>query len=474
MSTVITPPLTSFIVPYPDFASRLANAIVYANSSEYPAASSLKIEQRYDSDNNTFVPSVSTILIYPQMTLLTKSIENTNASSLGDTASIDAFSRLRVSTIEALEDSKQIFDNLPFVFDTFLSGATTSTWVSGDACTILATASAGDFGIRQTFEHFNYSPGKSQLIFCSGVFSSQTNIIKRVGYFTSGVIAPFNDLEGYYFENNSGTLSFNIANPNGTASSQNITRTNWNVDKLDGTGPSGITLDISKTQIIVIDFEWLGVGRVRMGFVIDGKIYYCHYFNNANNLSNVYLRMPNLPIRYEIRQTGPGSGSLTHICASVNSENSGLGIGSPLAISTGYAATTFTKNQNNVLFAVKPTLKGSNISIDALNILTDSNINIRYEVVINPTFSSPLSFSPILSGALLSASGNGSITSSGGYPIYVGYTNQTGSSLVTVPADVLRFGFKIDGTADTLAINVYTFGANNAIIYGSLNLRLLQ
>jgi len=467
-------PTATQVVYYASADARLANAIVYANSSEYPAVSTVKIDQRYDSDNNTFTTPTSTTYVYPQMMLLTKDINVSNATSFGDTGSIDAFGRLRVSTIEALEDSKQIFDSLPRVFDTFLSGATASSWVSGDSCTILTTASAGDFGIRQTFEHFNYSPGKSQLIFCTGVFSSQTNIIKRVGYFTSGVVSPFSNIEGYYFENNSGTLSFNIANPNGSTPSQNITRANWNVDKLDGTGPSGVILDISKTQIIVIDFEWLGVGRVRMGFVIDGKIYYCHYFNNANNNTNVYLRMPNLPIRYEIRQTGPGSGSLTQICASVNSENSGLGIGSPLVVSTGFAATTFTKNQNNVLFAVKPTFKGSNLSIDSLNILTDSNINIRYEVTINPTFSSPLTFSSLTSAAILTASGDGSITSTGGYVIYAGYTNQTGASLVKIPADVLRFGFKIDGTADTLAVNVYPFGANNAIIYGALNLRLLQ
>ena len=472
MSDVITPPLTSFVVPYPDFASRLANAIVYADSSEYPAASSLKIEQRYDSDNNTSVPSVSTILVYPQMTLLTKSINTTNATSFGDTASIDAFGRLRVSSLEALLDSKHTLDNLPLVYDQVLGGTTSSNWVSGDSCVVLTTSAANDYGIRQSFQSFNYQPGKSQLVLCTGVFSTETNITKRVGLFRSNTVAPYSTLEGFYFENASGVLSLNIANPSGTVSSQTAFRYNWNVDKLDGTGPSGYNLDLTKTQIFILDFEWLGVGRVRMGFVIDGKIIYCHYFNNANNKVNTYLRSPNLPIRYEIRQSGAGVGRLTHICSTVNSENSAATLGQLASVTTGTNSTTFTKNQNGVLIATRLNTNypaGASIGIDGISVLTDSNVNVKYEIVINPTFSGALTYTNLSSTPLQYALGNGSVTASGGYVLYSGFVNQKVDTPIVIPTEKLRYGVKIDGTPDILAINVYIFGSNNQVIYGAIN-----
>ena len=72
--------------------------------------------------------------------------------------------------------------------------------------------------------------------------------------------------------------------------------------------------------------QWLGVGRVRVGFNINGVIYYAHYFNNANNLGSVYMSTPNLPVRYEVSSTG-GSVTLDQICCTVQSEggNSQMG-----------------------------------------------------------------------------------------------------------------------------------------------------
>lgn len=466
-------PVATEVVYYPSADARLANAIVYANSSEYPAISSLRIDSRYNSDNNTFTEPTSTTYIYPQMMLLTKDVNVSNTTSFGDTASIDAFGRLRVSSLEALLDSKHTLDNLPLVYDQVLGGTTSSNWVSGDSCVVLTTSAANDYGIRQSFESFNYQPGKSQLVLCTGVYSTETNITKRVGLYRSTTVAPYSALEGFYFENASGVLSFNIANPNGSVGSQAVTRTNWNVDKLDGTGPSGYTLDLSKTQIFILDFEWLGVGRVRMGFVIDGKIIYCHYFNNANNKTSTYLRSPNLPIRYEIRQTGAGVGRLTHICSTVNTENSETQLGQLASITTGSNSTTFTKNQNGTLLATKLNTNypaGASIGIDGVSILTDSNVNVKYEIVLNPIFSSALTYTNLSSTPLQYALGNGTITASGGYVLHTGFINQKVDAPITIPSKQLRYGQKIDGTPDVVAINVYIFGANNQIVYGAMNL----
>lgn len=469
-------PTATQVVYYPSADARLANAIVYANSSEYPAISSLRIDSRYNSDNNTFTEPTSTTYIYPQMMLLTKDVNVSNTTSFGDTASVDAFGRLRVSLPRTLKDSKQTFDNLPFTYNTIVSGTATTQWLSADSCSLLSTAASGDYVIRQSYQSFNYSPGKSQLVFCTGVLSTQTNIIKRIGLYQSTITAPYSALEGFYFENNAGTLSFNIGNPAGTVSTQTAVQSNWNIDRLDGTGPSGITLDMSKVQIFVLDFEWLGAGRVRMGFVINGAIIYCHNFNNANTITSTYLRMPNLPLRVEIRQTGAGSGSMRQICSTVISETGYDDIGNLVSIESGIATVNYTKNINAAFLSVKirPEYKGITTSIQNITILTDSNVNVRYQIVTNPVYSSPLTYSVLTSTPYLTAGGDGSITASGGKVLYTGYANQKSEGTFSIPGDLLRLGFGIDGTSDVLGLNVYILGANNAAVYGSINLKYNQ
>ncbi len=469
-------PAVTQVVYYPDADSRLANAIVYANSSEYPAASSLRVDSRYDSDNNTFTEPTSTTYVYPQMMLLTKDVNVSNTTSFGDTASVDAFGRLRVSLPRTLKDSKQTFDNLPFTYNTIASGSATVQWLSADSCSLLSTAASGDYVIRQSYQSFNYSPGKSQLVFSTGVLSTETNIVKRIGLYQSTITAPYSALEGFYFENNAGTLSFNIGNPSGTVPTQTAVQSSWNIDKLNGTGSSGITLDMSKVQIIVFDFEWLGAGRVRMGFVINGAIIYCHNFNNANIVASTYLRMPNLPLRVEIRQTGAGSGSMRQICSTVMSETGYDDIGNLVTVDSGVATVNYTKNINAAFLAVKirPEYQGVTTSIQNINLLTDSNVNIRYQVVVNPVYSSPLTYSVLTNTPYLTAGGNGSITTNGGKVLYTGYANQKSEGTFSIPGDLLRLGFGIDGTSDVLGLNVYILGANNAGVFGSINLKYNQ
>ncbi len=89
---------------------------------------------------------------------------------------------------------------------------------------------------------------------------------------------------------------------------------------MDGTGPSGITLDPTKAQILWMDFEWLGVGSVRCGFVINGVFILCHTFQNANLITSVYMTTATLPMRYEIISTTALAASLKQICCTVISE----------------------------------------------------------------------------------------------------------------------------------------------------------
>jgi hypothetical protein len=119
------------------------------------------------------------------------------------------------------------------------------------------------------------------------------------------------------------TLSFvKRSSVTGVLVDTSVAQASWNVDQMNGTGPSGITLDITKAQILFMDFEWLGVGSVRCGFVINGEFHTCHVFHHANIITSTYITTASLPLRYEIFNTaGTGASStLKQICSSVISE----------------------------------------------------------------------------------------------------------------------------------------------------------
>jgi hypothetical protein len=171
------------------------------------------------------------------------------------------------------------------------------------------TTASGDIAIRQTRQYHRYQPGKSQFILCTFIMNEgQANTTQRVGYFDAN--------DGIFLEL-SGT-SLRIVRRTSTSGSpvdNAIEQADWNIDDLPG-------LDITKAQIFFIDLEWLGVGQVRTGFVIDGEFKHCHHFKNANNLGEVYMKTANLPVRYEIRNTGTAAAGATlhSICCTVISE----------------------------------------------------------------------------------------------------------------------------------------------------------
>ena len=161
----------------------------------------------------------------------------------------------------------------------------------------------------------NYQPGKVQeIVVTFNLISQDSGVTKRVGYFdaNNGIYLE-DDGSDYYIVRRTST--------SGSAVNTRVAQADWNIDSFDGTGPSGVTIDFTKTQILFIDMEWLGVGRVRVGFVVDGIIYYAHEFLNANNLTLVYMSTPNLPIRWEISNDGSGAASsMDCICCTAISE----------------------------------------------------------------------------------------------------------------------------------------------------------
>jgi len=235
-----------------------------------------------------------------------------------DGTNTDAFGRLRVSQPYTLFDSQNRYaaDNQ---FDASTSGTGSSTFNTNQA-SVSMSVTAGGVGsvVRQTFRSFPYQPGKGLLVLATFQMDNGTsaNLNQKVGY--------FNTENGVFFQRTGGTNSFVLRSYTGGSAddSRAATQANWNGDKLDGTGASGLTLDLTHPQILWMDFEWLGVGSVRCGFIINGQYIVCHTFNTANVYgTTVYMTTAILPVRYEITTTTSAvAATLTQICCSVVSE----------------------------------------------------------------------------------------------------------------------------------------------------------
>ena len=229
----------------------------------------------------------------------------------------DAFGRLRVSQPFTLFDSQNRYAADPS-FDTSLTGSGTSTFLTNESAVSLAvTTASGDKVIRQTKRYFPYQPGKSLALLTTFVMAAgKANLRQRVGYFD-----PNN---GLFLQRNGTELSFIIRTYTGGSAddTRKVVQSAWNGDPLDGSGASGITLDTTKAQILFADFEWLGVGSVRVGFVIDGQYITAHTFDNANEVTSVYMQTATLPLRIEIENTAAtaSSSSMKQICSTVLSE----------------------------------------------------------------------------------------------------------------------------------------------------------
>lgn len=242
-------------------------------------------------------------------------IRNVEAS-IADSPSVDPFSRLRISAPYGLLEIKYPYDRQPILTDELTSGAGSSVAhdINNACCILTAGSGTADYAIKAARFSAIYTPGKGTLCFMTGVLGeANSQAARRIGMFT--------DNNGLFFEYTNVLKVVKRTDSSGTPTDTAVSQSDFNLDKMDGTGPSGITLDLTKAHIFIIDFQWLGVGRVRFGFDIDGKVFYCHEMLHSNVVTDVYMRQPSLPPRWEIRKSGGSSAvSMKAICASVSSE----------------------------------------------------------------------------------------------------------------------------------------------------------
>jgi hypothetical protein len=251
--------------------------------------------------------------------------------SIGGT-NVDAFGRLRVSNPFTLFDSQNRYQKDNQFAESTATGGTVTYTLAESTVNLNVTTTSGSETVRQSYRVMPYQPGKGLLFLGTFVMAvGQTNLRQRVGY--------FNTDNGVFFQKDGTTNAFVLRTAtSGTPSdARTVTQANWNGDKLDGTGASGLTLDTTKSQILWMDFEWLGVGSVRCGFIINGQYIVCHTFNNANDLDKVYMTTAILPVRYEIKATNTlaSSATLKQICSTVITEG-----GYQQAVAGQFARTT--------------------------------------------------------------------------------------------------------------------------------------
>ena len=256
--------------------------------------------------------------------------------TLKATPQLDAFGRLRVSNPFTLFDSQQRFGLDASFRSNVASGGSVTFIPTQSSANLTVTNAVGAFAARESAYTFRYQPGKSLLAMMTFTMApvSPGNTRQRVGYFGAD--------NGFYVELANGLELVKRSNVTGTVTLSNVAQTNWNGDRLDGNGPSGLTLDITKSQILWVDMEWLGVGSVRVGFVINGIFILCHTFHHANMIKTAYITTACLPVRYEIQTlngAAPATSNLTQICSTVMSEG---GATTPLTLYSNLATFSAT------------------------------------------------------------------------------------------------------------------------------------
>ena len=359
---------------------------------------------------------------------------------------VDAFGRARTSTPFTLFDSSHRFRDNGLWVASNTAGTTYAHNANAGLIELNLPTTANAEIVRETTKVFSYQPGKSLQTLNTFVMNApKANLRQRVGYFGAQ--------NGIYLELDGTTLNFvERSYVTGAVIETRVSQANWNIDTLLGnvsSSPSGITLDISKAQIVFFDIEWLGLGTVRCGFVIDGRLIHCHSFHHANLIELTYMTTASLPLRYEIKNTATTASvsTLKQVCSTVISEGGyelrGLqqAIGTPInAARTLATAGTFYPI---VSLRLKATALDAIVILTAISCIADTSSNFNWQVRANPTTTG---------GTWISAGTDSSVEynitgtgTSDGRILASGYFTATQSTSVSV--DILKealFSFQLE------------------------------
>lgn len=370
-------------------------------------------------------------------------------------AHADAFGRRRVSAVTTLFDSQLQYGLGPRDWSQQLTGTGAISHLPNESSVQLSTGGglAGASAVRQTRLCWRYQPGKGQQVFLTFLFgAAATGVTRRRGYFDAN--------NGLFLEQNENDIRFvqRTATSGAPSDARFVRQADWNVDRLDGTGPSRKTLDITKAQLVFFDLQWLGVGRARCGFFVDGVPVIAHEFDNGNSMTTVYMTTANLPVRSEIVNTGAASGAHTmvEICSSVMSEGGDEAFQRGNLNSAANGTTTIAVTTRRPILSVRPALTFGGVPNRAWYLLIEALFRVTtndlyWEVVYGAT----------LTGAVFSAAAADSCVEydvsatalTGGTSVVKGYAvaGQGSSSGATIATVSGRFPNSVDSLLGTQA-----------------------
>lgn len=386
---------------------------------------------------------------------------------------LDAFSRLRTSSLNTLLDAQNHYGQLHQNFTSVLTSGGLATDSAINSSIILSVTSViGSKAINRSRRCY-YVAGQSHLVAMTANFGlTSAGIRKRVGYFD-------ND-DGVFFENNSGIISLVLrTSTSGVASDTNrVLQNNWNIDKMDGAGQSGIIIDWTKVQIFMFDLQWLGAGRVRCFIDINGRQFLVHEFLTANKSTVVYMQTPHLHCSYEIENISSGVGdSMMQICSSVFTEGAIPISQVKHSISNGVTGVVCASGVNSHILSIRPNTlfkgranKGMIIPLN-LEVFVEGVNNTVFQVLEDsvltaPTWNNHPDANSMVQHCIgLSAGGITTLgrIRDGGYVS----TSKGGGSPNMNEDQSYKMQIMADGTADTLSIVAAGIGGN-ATVYAKI------
>lgn len=388
----------------------------------------------------------------------------------------DSFGRLRVSEPYELFSKACEFDAQPLFYENVLTGTATQSYSTDTTSTTLTAAAAGDVAIRQSRWYVRYRPGKSQQIFLTGNFDGQqTGAVKRMGLFDDGS-QPQSTGDGIFFEvDSTGIYVVLRSSTSGASTDTRIAQAAWNGDKLNGTGASGATLDLTKHQVAVFSYGWLGSAVIQYGFIIEGEIVWCHTIRPSNDFATVFMGRPSLPLRWEVRTTD-AAGTIQATCGAVQSEGGFNTNGVQRSVSMGGTGKTTTATTVVPLLTIRlnTTFRRANLVPTIFSVVSTGSNPESYEtlLLVNATLTGATFAAGAASEAVEYDTAATAITDLGRsldrqYVAGGGGGQKSGGGGDKVQTDI-PISSNYAGVRDTVTLAVRPLGTSSTTFYGSL------
>lgn len=390
------------------------------------------------------------------------------AVGIGDGANLDAFSRLRTSHPTGLFSAQCQYDHDPLLFETGVTGSGTAPAHSASTRMVTLACTGTGTSFIQSYEYIPYQAGKSQLIFCTGVIGAAVaSTVTEFGLFDAA--------NGLFIRQASdGTISaVRRTSTSGSVVDNVIAQADWNLDKLDGTGASGITLDVTDTQILVIDAQFLAMGRVRFGFDIGGQIVYCHQSLHSNVIQVPYMQTLTLPVQMLLTSTGGTKNTTRFKCASVSSEG-GFADDIGYSFSTPEGTVTAASGARTHILSLRPLTTFNSLAnrtrlrLTSVEIFVTGNTPIFWELCVGSTFSVAPTFASVNATYSAYQYGTGGTLTAGTLAIASGYVAATNQNKTAVSREIsARYPITLDRAGavralGTLSLLVTGIGGTSA------------